>query len=879
MNWSLSGRSWRPGSAMQTRLHGVLGGGDASVPEATGAQPRSLRRRLGFIALAACLTLGVSTVMVSMGIEGGSRADELRAGSADRLPPGPALAAAGEGKARMQELSYADDLEFHQPYVAPTDLYVFWGKSSFKGHYALGRVSSAQRVRKVLNVGSFTGNKWEDSHHGHGKLLQNWDSAAMQGLGRSCCATIVVPPMEDDLPLYFKSSDAAINIQSFVSNGNRLIMTGGSFTSLVFLNRYFGIDLKKVIYDKGPFDKQPMSADTETNAIIKRMPAVLPQEGMTVTSVDIHSLPPHTTALYATFTSAPIFEMTFCQKSLGYPLHEPQRGLRGYWCGYNKGMMCTEQSSPEECEAISAHNEKTGDDIPCSCGSVIYDGYDFIGNHMTWMGASIWDETLRSLVSLPEMGEEGKATWPAHPPPPPPPAPGPHWNLRVFSSHYPLTHAPDLNRLAYVGDAKWDEHIVIDSRATITDLIDGLDDYFGQGSYPSGSWAGVFYGRLYIEVEGMYTWCTTSIDGSRIFVGGKQVLANDMRHGKPTENCGVYEFDGDTYYDIAVDFYTTSQEFYLKVEYSGPDTNEKKEILNSWESSAYPPVPAPSKWAMRTFSSGHTIYAIERLEGLNLAGTGNLPWPIIYSREYLDGVCGNTPNSNFVYEFWGILEVVKSGDHWMCVQGTDGSRLFLDGELITWNDRQDGGEYCEKVHLELGRYVVKADGWQRGTRARMYVSYKGPNTRYTQQLIYSEGIPRIPAPPQRSRLAMRIFYSNYNLYSIPPYEGYMQYGGSNAGILLPIFASLTDFRIAGLAHNIDSDFYYVLYGRLHIQHGSNYKFCVSSIDGTSFEMDGVLLIENEGVHDYTQVSHKLSLACARVLFLCSCLCPHIQEVD
>jgi hypothetical protein len=37
----------------------------------------------------------------------------------------------------------------------------------------------------------------------------------------------------------------------------------------------------------------------------------------------------------------------------------------------------------------------------------------------------------------------------------------------------------------------------------------------------------VFYGRLYIEIEGMYTWCTTSIDGSRIFVGGKMVLAND----------------------------------------------------------------------------------------------------------------------------------------------------------------------------------------------------------------------------------------------------------------------------------------------------------------------------------------------------------------
>ena len=30
-------------------------------------------------------------------------------------------------------------------------------------------------------------------------------------------------------------------------------MTGGSFLSLVFLNRYFDIDLKKVIYDAGAY--------------------------------------------------------------------------------------------------------------------------------------------------------------------------------------------------------------------------------------------------------------------------------------------------------------------------------------------------------------------------------------------------------------------------------------------------------------------------------------------------------------------------------------------------------------------------------------------------------------------------------------------------
>ena len=98
------------------------------------------------------------------------------------------------------------------------------------------------------------------------------------------------------------------------------------------------------------------------------------------------------------------------------------------------------------CTYLSNAKKKPEDQIPCSCGAVVYDGYDFIGNHKTWMGASVWDNVLRSLVSLPQMGVDGEATWPHVPPPPPPPAPGPFWNLRVFSSHYPLMHAPDLNR-------------------------------------------------------------------------------------------------------------------------------------------------------------------------------------------------------------------------------------------------------------------------------------------------------------------------------------------------------------------------------------------------------------------------------------------------
>jgi len=52
-------------------------------------------------------------------------------------------------------------------------------------------------------------------------------------------------------------------------------------------------------------------------------------------------------------------------------------------------------------------NLAKNESVPCSCGSIVYDGYDFVGSHKTWMGASVWDETLRSAVALPEVGEDG----------------------------------------------------------------------------------------------------------------------------------------------------------------------------------------------------------------------------------------------------------------------------------------------------------------------------------------------------------------------------------------------------------------------------------------------------------------------------------------
>ena len=134
--------------------------GQKAGPFAASSPPRRIAQRLGLVVLACGAVLALSAVLLSstsprtaLVQEERGMAGDVEAQSAEeaKLPASLQLAAApgAAGRARLQELSYADDLEFKQPYVPPTDLYIFWGKSSFKGHYAMGRVSSAQRVRKV----------------------------------------------------------------------------------------------------------------------------------------------------------------------------------------------------------------------------------------------------------------------------------------------------------------------------------------------------------------------------------------------------------------------------------------------------------------------------------------------------------------------------------------------------------------------------------------------------------------------------------------------------------------------------------------------------------------------------------------------------------
>jgi hypothetical protein len=182
------------------------------------------------------------------------------------------LKGVGQQRREMLLLNQADWMKPLNPYVPPMDLYLYWGESSARGTLASGfqggrgHSSSGERVRHVLKFGSFTGNGYMNDAAGHGRFLTSWTGMEFDAMSLKCCSTLLVPPMERNLPIASEQDTLARKIRSYVANGNQLIMTGGDYSSLVFLNRFFHYNIRKTVYDQGPFEKMPAASQPE-NAV------------------------------------------------------------------------------------------------------------------------------------------------------------------------------------------------------------------------------------------------------------------------------------------------------------------------------------------------------------------------------------------------------------------------------------------------------------------------------------------------------------------------------------------------------------------------------------------------------------------------------------
>jgi hypothetical protein len=248
------------------------------------------------------------------------------------------------GANETDELLLKVHLQAHEPYSPPSNMYLWWGPET--NHRFVG---SGERIRQLFNMGNIEGGEWRDPMFLGNNGVETFASQRFRRISESCCSTIVIPPMEWEFPVFNTHKIIGQRIRNFVANGNNLVLTGG-IAAIEFINSYFfyNIELVDGNYSPGPFRR--------LDGVPKQLtydPKVLPQKGVSVTAVKKTTLPSGAEVLWGTPRSSPVFLIKFCEAQ------SPDEG------------MPPVKVLPRDCPLAAQ------DGRPCSCGNIIYIGYNF----------------------------------------------------------------------------------------------------------------------------------------------------------------------------------------------------------------------------------------------------------------------------------------------------------------------------------------------------------------------------------------------------------------------------------------------------------------------------------------------------------------------
>jgi len=305
------------------------------------------------------------------------------------------------------------------------------------------------------------------------------------------------------------------------------------------------------------------------------------------------------------------------------------------------------------------------------------------------------------------------------------------WTMRIYSSKEALQDMPKLSWLEFVGQ----------------EIVPSIDfrnaDDFRQyvGNMPDNNVAGVFYGKSKIISKGVYTFCTSSDDGSTLSVDGKPLVDNGGLHGN-REQCAARDLAAG-FHTVKVDWFQAYGGENLMVYYSGPDTGGKKILLPSAEQWA-PALITPSKWRLSVYKSSSRISSTPDFSGKDVTIVGFALTPFVDLKNIWDfrKLVPNTPGNNLAWKIEGKLVIIAAGSYSVCTASHDGSLLYVDGDLVVKNDGlHELSEYCADRTLTAGTHPIDVTGFMNDGHPSITVTYSGPDTNGMKELMDSVGTP------------------------------------------------------------------------------------------------------------------------------------------
>ena len=348
-----------------------------------------------------------------------------------------------------------------------------------------------------------------------------------------------------------------------------------------------------------------------------------------------------------------------------------------------------------------------------------------------------------------------------------------------------------------------------------------------------------FKSKIIVPEDGLYTFYTTSDDGSELFIDGQLVVDNNGIH-TVTEQSGTLSLTAGLH-DIEVGY----------LEYQGSQS-----LIVSWEGPGFP---------KKDISSDLTIGLAELPTTSPTSESG-------INYEYYEGTWNSLPDFDtlppvstgnidsfslqpalrddfFAFRYVAKIEVPQDGNYSFYTASDDGTQLFINGQMVLDNDGlHPVVEQTGTISLDAGQHDIELHYFEKTGDQALQVSWSGPGfsrQQITNAIVGNE--PADPPAPTPDPVA-----PTTDTPSPTERIAYEYYEGSWDA--LPDFSLLTPVSNGtldsfSLEPALAEDFFAMRFlAQIQVPTDGDYTFYAASDDGSQITIDDQLVVDNDGLH-------------------------------
>jgi hypothetical protein len=374
-------------------------------------------------------------------------------------------------------------------------------------------------------------------------------------------------------------------------------------------------------------------------------------------------------------------------------------------------------------------------------------------------------------------------------------------------------------------------------------------------SLPEHNVAAVFTGVFFVEKEGDYIFGSQSDDGSHVYIDSLHVVQNGGLHSASDTKSGKIKLTRG-YHFIKVSWFERSGDEVLKIFYSGPDTDGKREGIDGYHFASVIPGAIGKLYYIGKNKEGENEMSDELKRFPSAVADGSLaPSTVIQTdavdfrkRDDFSESVPDFPGERFAGIWKGDFEIVRRGEYNFFLRSKDGAYLFVDGIQLIDNGGKHGSKVEQgKLNLAAGIHSYEITYWDNVIEPELVLKYKGPDTQEEEKLIqpvkFSAGSKKMKLIPG---FQATVYYFSEVLTQMPNIENTEPMHSRTTDSIN--FKSDFDFRILTKDWP-DESAALVFTGIFMIGKPGLYSFSCMSNSGSHVWIDGNMIIDNGGEHD------------------------------